>query len=648
MKTNLLKTFLLATVMVGSSAWAYEVPEGYEIKNVYLGTLSTDGISVTAEDFENMTELGSAWQNVSANSISLGSVEEVANVEVGSTVETVPTYVSGKTVHVDYKNTSASWVEGLASYTLTDVVSTGKLVFSADLYLSGYASTPIIVRFADSDGNNVLTLNFKNGSNNQYFQYTVGSNSAANTKALSTFRTYRGYEIKDLVIDFATGDASFTIDFINSSKVRAQETVTLNIGTGKNIAKLLIGRQSSQKSETDVELDNVQLYTVSTASGTYNYTVNAVVGETTIKQLAAGSCKGGTAYSVTGLPKVIESDGKFYVLSDESVSSYAKSFTMGEADETQTVSYKEDANIVYFNDADGATWPSSESVSGASGGNTGSWGNKANIASISDLAQGVYDVTLYVWSKGGNGKNHRGEVILNGEEETAVSGNTNGERTYQIFVKTGNTVQIYGAGSNKATDVIDYVMITKVAADIPTISSAGVATYAPTMNVAVPEGVEAYAVTVADSKVTATKIESESGVVLEKGKGYLLKAEAGDYAFVGSSAEATTVEANDLKAATEAVTADGKQYVLASKTSGVGFYKMKEGVTIPAGKAYLEVSGDSNAKEFFSLFDDGGTTAISSVAAESRAEAFYTLQGVKTTKPQKGLYIVNGKKVIKK
>ena len=72
---------------------------------------------------------------------------------------------------------------------------------------------------------------------------------------------------------------------------------------------------------------------------------------------------------------------------------------------------------------------------------------------------------------------------------------------------------------------------------------------------------------------------------------------------------------------------------------------VKGGVAIPAGKAYLKVDG-SAASKFFGI--DGEATGIESINAATADGAYYSLQGVKTTKPKKGLYIHNGKKSVVK
>ena len=79
---------------------AYDLPENYEIKKVYLGSLAGDGKSVIPEDFESVEKLDANWNVNTVNSIGLVQVEEIAKPEIGSSVEsTVPTYVSGNTFH---------------------------------------------------------------------------------------------------------------------------------------------------------------------------------------------------------------------------------------------------------------------------------------------------------------------------------------------------------------------------------------------------------------------------------------------------------------------------------------------------------------------------------------------------------------------
>ena len=87
-------------------------------------------------------------------------------------------------------------------------------------------------------------------------------------------------------------------------------------------------------------------------------------------------------------------------------------------------------------------------------------------------------------------------------------------------------------------------------------------------------------------------------------------------------------------------------YVLGySEENGVGFYRLSEDGTIGAHKAYLVVYGVNSTRGFFSL--EGNASGIENVQKSSvNVQRVYDLQGRSVSQPTKGLYIVNGKKVI--
>ena len=96
---------------------------------------------------------------------------------------------------------------------------------------------------------------------------------------------------------------------------------------------------------------------------------------------------------------------------------------------------------------------------------------------------------------------------------------------------------------------------------------------------------------------------------------------------------------------------DGKTYyILSEKDNHVGFYKVNTtyGNAMGANTAYLSVVGVLSRSAFF--FDDE-TTGIEAVESNSEtvkenAREYYNLNGQRVMNPSKGLYIVNGKKVI--
>jgi len=109
-----------------------------------------------------------------------------------------------------------------------------------------------------------------------------------------------------------------------------------------------------------------------------------------------------------------------------------------------------------------------------------------------------------------------------------------------------------------------------------------------------------------------------------------------------------TLEGNQLQGtAAEMTGAAGNIYVLNKKSDVVGFYKLSSTGTIGANKAYLTYSsGSSSAPSFFGF--DGNTTGIDAtlVNSEKVNSVVYDLQGRRVAQPTKGLYIVNGKKVV--
>ena len=92
---------------------------------------------------------------------------------------------------------------------------------------------------------------------------------------------------------------------------------------------------------------------------------------------------------------------------------------------------------------------------------------------------------------------------------------------------------------------------------------------------------------------------------------------------------------------------------------GVGFYRLADGITIPPHKAFYRVDKSSSAHEVL-LFDFGddqtGVEAISmeeprsagTTPSSAEGHAFYNLQGCKVAQPAKGVYIVNGRKMVVK
>ena len=115
---------------------------------------------------------------------------------------------------------------------------------------------------------------------------------------------------------------------------------------------------------------------------------------------------------------------------------------------------------------------------------------------------------------------------------------------------------------------------------------------------------------------------------------------------VAASADAVT---NILEGVTaETVKTAGEVFVLKQGTNGLGFYKNTNDFTVRANSAYLPATAVTGARAFIAL-DDEATGIEDLTPALSKGEGVvYDLSGRRVVTPTKGLYIVNGKKVIVK
>ncbi len=193
------------------------------------------------------------------------------------------------------------------------------------------------------------------------------------------------------------------------------------------------------------------------------------------------------------------------------------------------------------------------------------------------------------------------------------------------------------------------------------IGATGYATTYLPFDVTLPNGLIAYAVTGASGNV-ATLVSKNS---IPAGQGALLKGTAGQNYLLTISATPVDIWSGNLLNGTyttqNIIPETGKTcYVLAANASNeAGFYKAElnqEGGNAfqnNATKAYLPLNTTSDpnpARVLTFNFDDNTETGINAVEIEEAAPAnaaIYDLSGRRVQSAKSGLYIINGKKVIK-
>ena len=236
-------------------------------------------------------------------------------------------------------------------------------------------------------------------------------------------------------------------------------------------------------------------------------------------------------------------------------------------------------------------------------------------------------------------------VTFTDVEDLAIEGVQNDVlylQTASAFDAATRYVRLYFTkGSNVG---VGGITIEKEFEETATVGAAGYATYVTKHNVSFPAGVTAYIGAVNGKYLSMTEVASAP-----KGTPVVLKGE-GTYTLIPTiAADLADVSSNELKAAETDVVADGTQYVLA-KPAGkeVGFYLAATGSTIAAGKAYLEVVSTTPVKGFTFIFGDDAT-GIEMVNGQSSMvnDPIFNLAGQRIQKIQKGINIVNGKKILR-
>lgn len=219
-----------------------------------------------------------------------------------------------------------------------------------------------------------------------------------------------------------------------------------------------------------------------------------------------------------------------------------------------------------------------------------------------------------------------GELVLN------ESANTANKRVYiyKVTIESAEVLEGDYIGTTLVSDkALDFSEVKGITAYVATKASSGTVTFSPVTKVAAntPLYIKANETSGAVLKVDVP--EAESGAV-DYSSTNLLK---------GKANSKTELKSTD----------DTKYYVFGVLKNKAGFYPVGT-LTSAAGKAYLELTSEQAAAAAniaIRFEDDSETTGISTAATKSATEdnVWYTLQGVRVTKPTHGIYVRNGKKV---
>ena len=194
---------------------------------------------------------------------------------------------------------------------------------------------------------------------------------------------------------------------------------------------------------------------------------------------------------------------------------------------------------------------------------------------------------------------------------------------------------------------------------ITTLGEYEIGTFYANEPMTIPAGVTAYVATTTPvmngTEGTITMTAITDGIIPAK-TGAVIRGKAGQYLFTKAATEGTTVTGNLLLgyAGTEEyanvdLPNDGSvNYVLTVKNDVAGFYRKDAGFKVYKNKAYLNVPASLGAaRAIYFNFDDETTGILETEDGELKTENCYDLSGRRVEKLQKGIYILNGKKVLK-
>jgi hypothetical protein len=149
------------------------------------------------------------------------------------------------------------------------------------------------------------------------------------------------------------------------------------------------------------------------------------------------------------------------------------------------------------------------------------------------------------------------------------------------------------------------------------------------------EGIKAYYVTA----VTATEATITEATTVAAGEGIIISGTPGDYEVPVATVEVAPSEENLLKTSGIAV----NDYILYN-----GKFVLCSDGELADGKAYLPANAFTAGAKIINIVFGGESTGINEVQKSETDGAIYNLSGMRVSKTQKGVYIMNGRKVIVK
>lgn len=665
MKQNLLKTMLVSTALVAGTmgVWADEV-QLQPTDDTYLD-FSNPAVNYGAEKAllagswtEMWTDVTPGLRKIKSDKVVLMkfNVKDYVGKITGATLKVTGTNSNDKNreVRLGYFDLN-SWDEKTVTASSSQMVPRDKKKLNIHPFNCAVTLTALSTKEYAFSTNNLLEYLNNNADadgNVSLIIYGIGQECSLASKESETKPS--------LVLEYSASKL-YSVDFSESNGVTPEVKVysdeacstevsasALTAGTKYYYVATLAGYED-YKGEFTVASENPSISFTMVKKPVFAYKVDLVDEANNVLKTVYENNEAYKGLEVNySYPKYLtDKNGKVtYVCS---LSSFGGS-EVADKEAVIAVKYNEYKGTAYFIEAENViNIAKMESANYSSGAAMRGFNTNMDLFTVPET--GVYRLSYAVCS---NSVGKTRQFVVSAGDEEIVNKDVNWsvndvikKGTITEAAMTFNEGTVIKAKGSDTNIILDYILLEKVTGEDVAVSAVKFATYVPTCNVVAPAGVKVYTAKVNEAKSAVVLTEVPEGSVIAKGTPVLVGAEAGSYTFAASADEATTVADNDLKAATADTKGDGSTiYALVEQDGKAVFAPLVEGVAVSVGHAYL-VLPEASAARFYSIQFGGETTGINEVNAAAKADgAYYTLQGVKTSKAAKGIYIHNGKKVV--
>ena len=652
--------------------------------NTTSNTFQVVGLSVTyGEGADEGGESGGGSTDTSLFSITMGSTA-LGSVTQNTEVELATTYatITGGTAYLGNKNSDS---------TKAQINNTNGVYFSGnDAYVK------IVMDEALNTGDEIV---FTNPANSNQICFTT-SNTRSDTEKTTSGSYTVGTALNGqstIYVWRATGSGTYLKTLTITRSTAEKHSVTYDLGDGTGTAPTQddvaegktftvaaapvdlvppTGKEFKCWNDGENDYEEGDTYTMSTSDvtltavyqdETVKYTVTYSLGEGSGTAPLQESLAEGKTFTVAAAPDdLVAPTGKAFVCWNDGSTDYnaGDTYTIGTANVTLTAQYQDyyevyDVTGLSFNEFVLTQANITDAVNGFVTTSTDNWGettptgyDKTNYYNLSNSSRYItFKVkgaeNFMVVVRGGGG-DRSCDIKIGSDDATNLSVPQNATVTSQLF-ETGSTGEVTITITGTGNSVYPAAIIFNVPNTTITLNGSGFATFSSAYDFTF-SGAQAYkmALDLSGGTLTGTEVTGK----VKAGEGILFKGDANAEVTIVKTTGADALTGNNLHGTTDAdgnlveVPADKNSYVLSGDT-----FKKFTGAAFTANKAFFLADGDSvEGRTLTMVFDDGEATGIDEVQG-SRLKVqgdFYDLQGRKVVQPTKGLYIVNGLKVVVK